>query len=462
MDWMKLSHLLPYPLRVVAASLKGFYLNWWRYSRNTEALVQQALERETWSRERWKAWQEERLSYVLHRAATQIPYYREYWQQRRKTGGKASWEVLEHWPILKKEQVRNIPQAFIADNCHPGRMYNLHTSGTTGTPLSLWQSRETVQRWYALFEARWRRWYGVSRHDRWAILGGQLVTPVSQKKPPFWVWNAGLSQLYMSSYHLALDNILAYFDAMRHYRVRYVWGYASSLYSLAQTALDQELDPPQLEVAISNAEPLYAHQRQAISKAFDCPVYTTYGMTEAVCAASECESGTLHLWPEVGMLEVLDDETDEPLPSGETGRLICTGLLNADMPFIRYEVGDRGAIAPSDTICSCGRTLPILEKVEGRMDDVILTSDGRRIGRLDPVFKGEMPIREAQIIQEQLDLLRVRFVPEADYSPANEKVLIRRLRERVGDVDVRLEPVNRIPRTANGKFRAVINKLEKQ
>ncbi len=142
--------------------------------------------------------------------------------------------------------------------------------------------------------------------------------------------------------------------------------------------------------------------------------------------------------------------------------MVCTGLLNADMPLIRYEVGDRGAIAPPDSICPCGRSLPILQKVEGRMDDVILTPDGRRIGRLDPVFKGEMPVREAQIIQERLDLLQIRFVPDSSYRPADGKDLVRRLRERVGNVDVRLEPVNHIPRTANGKFRAVINKLEKQ
>ena len=85
-NWMKLSHLLPYPLRVVAASAKGYYLKWWRYGRNTEALVQQALARETWSEEQWEAWQQERLSYVLHRAANHVPYYRGMWSTRRQKG----------------------------------------------------------------------------------------------------------------------------------------------------------------------------------------------------------------------------------------------------------------------------------------------------------------------------------------------------------------------------------------
>jgi phenylacetate-coenzyme A ligase PaaK-like adenylate-forming protein len=77
-------------------------------------------------------------------------------------------------------------------------------------------------------EARCRRWYGVSKNDRWAIFGGQLVTPVQQKKPPFWIWNAGMKQLYMSSYHLAPDSTAHYLDALLKYRVRYILGYPSA------------------------------------------------------------------------------------------------------------------------------------------------------------------------------------------------------------------------------------------
>jgi phenylacetate-CoA ligase len=263
----------------------------------------------------------------------------------------------------------------------------------------------------------------------------------------------------MSSYHLASDNAEAYFEAMRRYRVCYVWGYASSLYTLAQVALEQKLEPPNLKVAISNAEPLYDYQREAISEAFRCPVYTTYGMTEAVCAASECEAGYLHLWPEVGIVEVLDDVTDDPLPPGEVGRLVCTGLLNFNMPLIRYETGDRGAVAPLGEICACGRTLPIIRRIEGRMDDVIVTPDGRRIGRLDPVFKGAIPVIEAQIIQEHLENIRVRFVPAANYTESDGVEIVRQLQNYIGDIDIELEAVDRIPRTDNGKFRSVISKV---
>jgi phenylacetate-CoA ligase len=131
-------------------------------------------------------------------------------------------------------------------------------------------------------------------------LGGQLVTPFRQERPPFWVWNAGIRQLYMSSYHLAPQNAPAYCEAMNKYNVQYLIGYASSLHSLAMVVLEKGIKVSNLKVAISNAEPLFEHQRSVIEMAFGCPVRDTYGMAEIVAAASECSKGKMHLWPDVG------------------------------------------------------------------------------------------------------------------------------------------------------------------
>jgi phenylacetate-CoA ligase len=301
-------------------------------------------------------------------------------------------------------------------------------------------------------------WYGVSRHDRWAILGGQLVTPVAQRRPPFWVWNAALHQLYMSTYHLAPEHLPAYIDALRQHRITYLWGYPSSLYELALGVLQAgRAGTLPLKVVITNAEPLLPYQRETIRKAFGCEVRETYGMAEIVAAASECETGRLHEWPEVGIVEVL--EGGAPVLRGTTGDLVATGLLNEDMPLIRYTVGDRVSLSASRAPCPCGRTQPIVAAIEGRSDDTLVTRDGRRIGRLDPVFKAGLPIREAQIIQETFDRLRVRFVPAADFTPAAERALEQAIRARVGDMQIVLESLTSIPRTANGKFRAVICKI---
>ena len=104
----------------------------------------------------------------------------------------------------------------------------------------------------------------------------------------------------------------------------------------------------------------------------------------------------------------------------------------------------------------CDRALPLIEAIEGRNDDLLITRDGRRIGRLDPVFKGDLPINEAQIVQTSLDDIVVRLVPDKGFCEKASTQLISGIRERMGDINVRIETVDRIPRTKNGKFRAVV------
>lgn len=443
-------HKLPASSRSIVASARGFYLRWWRYDKETDKLVEEALERDAWDEKQWVDWRSKRLSYILNRAATQVPYYRAQWEERRRQGDTASWEALENWPILEKQTLRERAKEFVADDCSISKMFHDHTSGTTGTSLDLWFSFQSVKQWYALLEARAKRWYGVSRKDRWAILGGQLITPVGQQKPPFWVWNAGLNQLYLSSYHLAPQFVSAYLQAIADHKIKYVLGYSSAIYTLAQEILKLGRKDLTMEVVITNAEPLYDYQRQTISEAFSCPVRETYGMSETAAAASECEHGSMHQWPDTGIIETVEDGDD---PSD----FLCTGLINSDMPLIRYRVGDAGKL--SDAQCECGRKLPLIEKIEGRSDDLLYTADGRRVGRLDPIFKSGFPITEAQIIQKSLDQVNVKYVPAHDFSKDALTVLTDRIRERMGNIAVNYEEVTAVPRTSRGKFRAVICEL---
>jgi phenylacetate-CoA ligase len=458
-DWkLGLYHSAPPILQTLIASARGYYLGTWRYGRETEVLIEEYLEHETWSVHQWKKWREEKLAFILHRAATKVPYYREQWNKRRQAGDNASWEYLENWHILSKEPVRSAPIQFVAADCDIRKMYHEHTSGTTGKSLDLWWSRATVRNWYALFEARCRQWHGVSRHDRWAILGGQLVTPAAQRHPPFWVWNAGLHQLYMSSYHLAPDLIPHYLDALQRYQITYLLGYTSSLYMLAIEILRSKQNNTQMKVVVTNAEPLYDYQRETISQAFHCPVRETYGMAEIVSAASECTQGSMHIWQEVGILEIM--KGDVKVKDSSSGDLVCTGLFNTDMPLIRYRIGDQGSISTNNAPCACGRTLSILTGIEGRTDDILYTADGRKIGRLDPAFKAHLPVIEAQIIQEALDKIIVRFVPAPEYKPQDGQSIIERIQEHMGKINVILESMNELPREANGKFRAVISRIK--
>ena len=325
---LRIYHKLPPPLRSVAASLRGFYLRHWRYGTETDQLVAEALERDYWSLEQWKKWQTERLHQLLHRAATQVPHYRQYWEERRRRGDRLSFECLENWPILSKEMLRRGPVSFLADDCDRRRMIHEHTSGTTGTPLDIWQSRKTSRQWYALYEARTRNWNGINRRDRWGIIGAQQVVPRNTKSPPFWVWNAGLNQLYLSAFHLAPWSCQYYLDAIKRYRVKYLLGYTNSLAYLAKVATESS-EKLSLAVVITNGEPLSDLQRKIISEGFECPVRETYGMSEIVCGATECHAGNLHLWPEAGVIEILDEKYYTNLEGGileALGRMFKGGL----------------------------------------------------------------------------------------------------------------------------------------
>ncbi len=458
-DFLRLYNVFPYSLKVVAASVWGLYLNKVRYAKNVDEMVEQVLEREDWSADQWRNWQENQLSAMLFHAANKVPYYRDQWAERRRKGDKASSEYVENWPILHKEELRTFGEAFISDDADRKKLVLDHTSGTTGVPLKIWVNSEGVQKWYSLFEARWRRWYELSRHDRWGMLGGQLVVPFSRSRPPFWVWNSGMNQLYLSTFHISPSFIPAYIEAMYKYKIVYLLGYASSLYDVARIALEQNLDIPPLQAVLSNAEPLYDFRREIIKRAFKCPVIDTYGQAEFVCAASECTKGYLHLWPEVGVEELYKLASDEPANPGEIGRLICTGLLNYAMPLIRYELGDTAIFGNLQSPCQCGRTLPIIRSIEGRTEDAIVTPDGRVV-EPDTVFQADYPIRGGQIIQETFDEIRVLVVPAPGFNSHTMKSLVSGLQARIGNMKILVELVDEIPRMKSGKRQVIVSKLD--
>jgi phenylacetate-CoA ligase len=452
---LSLYHKLPAPARSAPATLRGLYLRFWRQGPGSNQLRQAALERDTWSAEQWRTWQEERLGYLLQRAATRVPYYRDLWQSRQQTGEPV--RCLDDWPLLDKEPVRSDPRAFIADDCDVRRMYVENTSGTTGKPLRIWRTRRTITEMYSINSARTLGWYGIPANARMARFGGQLVTPARQRRPPFWVWNAAMQQLYMSTYHLSPALIPHYLDALVRYRVVYIAGYTSALCALAREALRLGRRDLQMAAAFTNAESISAEQRELIAEAFQCSVCEEYGMAEGVAAAGQCPAGSLHQYPELGLMEVIDE--DGPVAPGAVGELVCTGLLNADMPLIRYRVGDRGRLAPPGTRCACGRTLPVVLEIAGRVNDLLITRDGRQVARLGAVFH-HLPIRESQIVQQSLDRLHVLVAPAPDFTDDAARTIRERLRERLGEMEVSLEYVETVPRTSNGKVRTVVCNLE--
>lgn len=447
----KLYHRLPAPGRSLAASARGLQLRLTRYDRQLAERVEVTVDREHWSPSQWGRARTMAIDAILDSARTS-PYYAQV------LAGMSHAE-LGLLPVTPKSAVRDSPGAFWSASAAGGRLVEDSTSGTSGSPLNLRFTREAIRQWFALLETRMRRWHGLAVSDRWAMFGGQLIVPVGRTVPPFWVHNRPMHQLYVSTHHLSRTNAPAIADALSRFRPAYLLGYPSSMALLSRYALEDGLRLPEVVVVLSNAETLTDAQREVIGSAFRAPVRNTYGMAEAVAGASECDHGTMHLWPEVGIVEVASESGEVIDTPGATGPLILTGLLNSAMPLLRYEVGDRGGV-PTETSCGCGRTLPVLGPIEGRSTDFLVTPDGRHVFWINPVFR-DLPVAEAQVVQHDVRDVEVRVAASSAWSPAVADVLSDRLAARLGvEVSVRVSVVDAIDRDPSGKFRAIVSHVQ--
>lgn len=449
----------PYWMKVAMTWLHASKLTRQRYGavyRNTVRKIQQ---RDSWTADQWRAYQNETLRELILHAYQNVPYYRETFRNNDlKPEMIRSIEDIPKIPILDKQTVRNNPESFVDERQDISRLIKGHTSGTTGTPLVLYRRKQEASTATAFFDVRCHEVVGMTRiRNRSASIGVHLVVSYDRTKPPFWVYNPRWNQLYMSSYHLAEKYLGSYVEKLRKFRPDYIEGYPSTIYAIARHIVDNGLDPVQCKACFTTAETLFDYHRKAIQKAFGCRTYNQYGCGEMVVFAAECAQGSMHISPDYCILEVVDDN-NQPLPAGQTGHLICTSLVNWTQPFIRYRVGDIGAIGTST--CACGSAMPVLESIEGRSDGVLITRDGRKIGRLDPVFKGVQGVFEAQIVQNDYDCFVIRVVPAREFCDEYANVMIQNLRDRIGESDIRIELVPTIARTSSGKFKAIVNNMQ--
>lgn len=448
---------LPPFARDCAATLWGLRLRWQRRGRFFKSELDEYRRRQAWSLDEWRSYQDQRLHTLLRRAVTKVPYYRDLYSQGRFPIEKVKTiEDLRYLPILEKEQLREMPKRFLVDELSSWGLYKTRTSGSTGKPVTLYWDSKMSQSWNACFHFRVLEQSGIRAGVNWAMLGGRKVTPFSQSKPPFWIWNAVDRQLYMSVYHMKDEWLGHYIDELKKRQIEYLFGYASAMYSLASYAIRMGRSDLKIPFAISNAEPFYPYQREALTRAFGCRTIDTYAPSELTGGAFECPEGKMHVAPDVGVFEVIDSH-GSPAQSGE---LVLTSLMNFSHILIRYRQGDCATLSNTER-CSCGLQTPIIEKIEGRRDDVLRTRDGREIFWLQPVFRSSENIIEAQIIQKDWDRLLIKIVPGSDFSEADSKVMARELRARMGEnIAIDFECVEAIPRGAAGKFRSVINELK--
>lgn len=448
----------PYFVKRHLASLHSRSLDRQRFGPEYENVLKEIAEHDKWTPQQFEEYQNQKFHELIIHASANVPFYRKLNADMPK---QKAWTLndLKSFPILGKQSVRNNPESFVDERLDKSNLVVLHTSGTTGTPLKIYRDIKLNSAALAYFDGRCHSVANMQRRvNRSVSIGGSLVTAPDRTTPPFWVENRRWKQLYMSSYHLSPQNLPFYVEQLRKFHGEYIEGYPSSIYAIAQYIVENKLESVPFKACFTTAETLFDYQRNDIGQAFGCKTYNQYGCGEMAVFAAECKEGSMHLSPETGFVEVLDDN-DNPVEPGQTGNLICTSLINFVQPFIRYRIGDLGALKKGQ--CPCGSPLPMLSHIEGRIDAVLITRDGRKIGRLDPVFKGAEGIIEAQIIQNDYEKFIVRIVPGMDYKQQHGGNVLDNLKNRVGQADISLEIVDRIERTSAGKFRAVICNLPK-
>lgn len=453
--WDKLYSRLPVAGQHLAVTAYGLYWRRLRFGAGFEEALALYRSRERWSLDEWQAFEASELRALLPRAATEVSYYRNTWGERERRSAVAG--RLEDLPLLSKEPIRADPEAFLLDSLRGPSLLRFHTSGSTGTPIqTLWTTAE-LRASMALREARSTGWAGVSFRRPRATFSGRLVEPDPESSGPFYRYNAAESQVYLSPFHLRPDTAARYVEALRKHRVEWLTGYAVSYFLLARMILEQGLSVPPLKAVITTSEKVTPGMRDVMQAAYHCRVFEEYSTVENALFASECEAGRLHVSPDAGVVEILRADGSRCGP-GETGEVVATCLFRKSQPLIRYRLGD--VARWSRESCPCGRGMPVLEEVVGRIEDVVVGPDGREMVRFHGIFVDQPRVREGQIVQEALDRIRVRVVPAAGFGPADEAEIRRRVTQRLGTgVKVIVEMVTEIPRTPGGKFRAVVSEI---
>lgn len=420
------------------------------------------LERTEWfSPADLRAYQDERLRAVVAHAYATVPYYRRVFDERRlrpddiRTGAD-----LPKLPLLTRDDIKRHFRE-LCSTAAAGKIKTGHTSGTTGTPLTVAYDADTIWMTYAVFDRHYR-WAGLTfgaGGDRVAVARGNVIVPLAQRRPPYWRFNRRQHQMLLSSFHMSRTNLPAYFEAMAQFGPQVVDGYPSTLYLLAKF-LEREGRFFPVKAAVTSSETLYDFQRAAIEERFQCRVFDYYALAERVAFSHECDRHEgHHLAMEYGLVEFVDG-SGRPVADGSPGKLVGTSLHNTTMPLLRYVTNDVSARRAG--VCSCGRGLELMEDVTTKAEDVLTLKDGRLISPsvLTHPFKPLDSIEGSQIVQTAPDAVTVRLVPGPGFNDALTGHLVKELQARLGD-DVRIDVVlvDQLEHSANGKFKWVISKV---
>jgi phenylacetate-CoA ligase len=453
------------PVAVQHAMVSAFGARWrWRrFGPGFERELRGYEARTGYSTEQWRSYQTRTLRELLTLASTRIPYYQHAWAGLGLDAGalaRFQLEDLRSLPMTEKDAIREDPDAFCVDGRPPRGATVCPTSGSTGTPVRVYFTNADFRRAIALREARSCHPAGVSFRLPRATFSGRLVVPDPRSQGPFYRFNLFERQVYFSAFHLSPQNAAAYLEPLHRHGIVWGTGYTHAWEQLAGFMLEQGLpSPPTLRAIITTSEKLTPSGRASMERAFSCRVFQEYGTVEDALFACEHADGRLRLSPDAGIVELVrPDGSIVPPDSTDEGETITTGFTRRAQLFIRYRLGDVAAWDPTSD--PSGLAMPRFADVVGRLEDVIEGPDGRRTVRFHGIFTEVAGVREAQVIQEARDRIRIKVVPSARYGEDTVQEIVQRIHARLTDaMQVQVERVDAIPRTAAGKLKAVINKV---
>lgn len=416
-----------------------------------------------WSREKLEKYQLLQLRRLLYHAYENVPYYRSVFDELRLIPDDVkTLDDLRKLPYLTREIIRDNLENLVARNYSESEVLFTTTGGSTGVPLGfyrderVWAEKET-----AFITSMWRR-VGFKLGDKRVVFTGYVVRSVEKGK--FWEYDLLNNRVFFSSYHMADKNLPRYIEEIRRFKPDFIHGYPSVVTILARFMKENGVESfPGVRAVLCGSENLYQPQRDLLEEVFNCRAFSWYGHTEQAVLAGECECSTdYHVSPQYGITELIGKDGELVTGEDEVGEMIATGFINYAMPFIRYKTMDFGV--HTNQRCGCGREYPLLKRVEGRLQDFVVTEDGGLISLTALIFGQHFHafsrIKDMQIEQEKRGEIMVRIVRVGGYADKDEKEIFQKIQKITGDqLFVQFEYVDEIPRTRMGKRLFLIQKL---
>lgn len=405
------------------------------------------------------------LRALLKHAYETVPYYREVFRKRHLTlGDIKNTRDLIKLPPLTKEIVQNKPRELLSINYDRSSLMP-YESGGTGNPIKFFITKESYS-WEVAAEFRAYGWAGYELGDPCFMFWGSPLDLTRAGKLVRRI-NHSLERILIAGTFVLSDRVFEQSTQMlRKFHPKIIRGYASSVALMAKYLNDRHICDVRPKAVITSAETLQDRMRKTIEEAFDCPVFDYYGSREIGAIAAECgEHFGYHISAENVAVEFVDD--NELVSPGERGLMLVTDFRNLGMPFIRYRIGDVGK--PSAEVCQCGRGLPLMSSIEGRVSDFMASYDEAQhkvipVGPIYPVIIAaamHLPIENFQAVQEDIDSLKVKVVKSKGYTQEHTDYMVKYIHEQLGSsIKLEIEFVGSIPPLPSGKRSVFLSRID--